>query len=447
MNTQACKAPKNTEEHNTGSAVATAVASRSNSDEVFFEFKGREWRIFLRGSQWSLRFEHNKKTIWHSLGPDKTAAIATAKIKIAAVLEGHLDVLKQTLKRARAGDSEAAPVVKLSTIGQVINAYETMPLDIDARTRHFNVNAFKLVLARVHLPELQAQSIKGQKNPARDAAVCALSSAVLNADTVRRWFELALVKARAMEEQEELSRVKRSANSLLNQARCLLQGNVLAGYARAGLSLPDLAKFNEAIEGDKFRKVTVQYHPPAEKIIQSTLAQWLTLPDRNMFIAVGLELSCGLRRSEVAQVVWGMFTKTPETALLDGRGWVKNQSGWFVVVPLDPFWSQLNARIDKEGWRGKGAELVLKGTPTDLKENIFAAVGKWMRGPELGWNMEKTNHALRAYSASLVAMKYGIYRASHWLRHASVKTTEDYYGHFINERVFTPELVPVSWAK
>jgi hypothetical protein len=37
----------------------------------------------------------------------------------------------------------------------------------------------------------------------------------------------------------------------------------------------------------------------------------------------------------------------------------------------------------------------------------------WPRG--LGWETQKTNHGLRAYAGSQIAMKYGIYEAQTWL--------------------------------
>jgi hypothetical protein len=59
----------------------------------------------------------------------------------------------------------------------------------------------------------------------------------------------------------------------------------------------------------------------------------------------------------------------------------------------------------------------------------------------------KTNHALRAYAGSQVAMKYGIYEAQMWLRHSTVKVTEQNYSHFVNK--FKPadlEQLPTRWA-
>jgi integrase len=73
------------------------------------------------------------------------------------------------------------------------------------------------------------------------------------------------------------------------------------------------------------------------------------------------------------------------------------------------------------------------------------AVSEWLR--KLGWKTNKTNHALRAYAGSQIAMKYSIYEASGWLRHSTVKVTENHYTYFIKR--FKPadlNTIPARWA-
>jgi len=75
---------------------------------------------------------------------------------------------------------------------------------------------------------------------------------------------------------------------------------------------------------------------------------------------------------------------------------------------------------------------MIEGSDTYREEDLFRGIGSWLR--KLGWETRKTNHALRAYSGSQVAMKYGIYDAQAWLRHSTVKVTEDSYSQ-IRERL------------
>lgn len=409
-------------------AINFSAESTTKPDPKFdrdhFTYRGREWRIFKRGTgakaRWNLYFEHNKKRHKYSLGEvEKRAATESAKIIIDGVLDGHKDAVRKMMR----GGSERA--IDYSPLTKLVDAFERMPLDISFTHRRNSVYSLKVVLRGA-----------GEFDK--------LTTSVLDEQTARAWFDAATVKAKREPDQEDEARIKRSANSTFAQAACLFRPKCLSKYRDAGLVLPDVQGFLSIFDEEKFTGITPVYHPPDEELIRKTLHEWLKLP-RNEFIAVGLELSCGLRKGEVAKVTWGMWGSSMGSALLDGRGRVKNQSGRFVVAPIDPFWKVLNRRIDREAWRGGKEALVLTGSKTDLEDNIFRNIGAWLRG--LGWETQKTNHALRAYSGSLVAMKFDIFKASAWLRHSSVKVTQQNYTHFLNERVFNPKLVRIRFAK
>lgn len=395
----------------------------------YFTYRGKDWRIYKRGTgpkaKWYLHFEHRGKRYQHSCGEvAKKAAIETAKIKIDAVMDGHKDALKASMHRS--GETR-----NYSSIGELVGTFEKMVLDIGENTRNTYVNCFRLVLSK-------ALGVKV-------AEVNNESAAVLSKETGRRYFEAVLVESQKQKAQKEQTRVKRSGNSIFNQAKSMLRPKVLAGYERAGLVLPDVDGFLSMFKAERFEGVTERYDPPSDRAIRQTLHGWLKLTDRNQFLSVGLALACGLRKGEIQQVTWGMFTRSMGSPVLDGRGHVKNQSGAFCVTPIDPYWQLLMARIEREKWRGKDDELLLQGTVTELTDTIFRDIGTWMR--DLGWTTQKTNHALRAYSGSMVAMKYGIYRASAWLRHSSVKVTQGHYMHFLDGRVFKPEKIRIRWAR
>ena len=396
---------------------------------TYFKHQGREYRLFKRqlgrDAPWYFEFERAGKRFKTSCKTNTTeTAIAKAKSILDAADKKELAQVRGILSRR---DKPAA----YCTIGQLLTAFDRAPLDVGAQHRRNCINCFRLVLARAQGTET--------------GDVDQLSAQVLTADTGRQYFEAWLARAKACQEQDEEARAKRSANSIWRQAVCVLAPRLLAIYARQSLTLPDVEPFLKSGKLERFSASTTEiYNPPADSVIIKTLAGWRRLDDRNMFLAVGLELACGLRKQEVAQVTWGMFKRSMAAPLLDGRGWVKNQTGAFQVLPIDPFWRVLNKRIDKEGWRGQDGDLVLTGTATDREDIHFRNIGQWMR--DLGWETEKTNHALRAYAGSLVAMKYGIYRASCWLRHRSIKTTEGHYSHFINRRVFNPDRVFIRWA-
>jgi hypothetical protein len=132
---------------------------------------------------------------------------------------------------------------------------------------------------------------------------------------------------------------------------------------------------------------------------------------------------------------------------------VKNGSGIVQVRAVDPFYSIMKRKIAEMKWAPDPAnsgpdavsDLIITGTVTYRTDDIFRAVSAWLRG--LGWETMKTNHALRAYTGSQIAMKYGIYEAQMWLRHSTVKVTEQHYSHFVNK--FKPadlENLATRWA-
>jgi integrase len=115
------------------------------------------------------------------------------------------------------------------------------------------------------------------------------------------------------------------------------------------------------------------------------------------------------------------------------------------VRALDPWFSDMKARVVAEGWRGVEDAPIIEGSPSYCTGDLFRAIGSWMR--KLGWKTNKTNHALRAYAGSQVAMKYRIYDAQAWLRHSTVKVTEDHYSQYVKD--FKPanlDEIPARWA-
>jgi integrase len=79
------------------------------------------------------------------------------------------------------------------------------------------------------------------------------------------------------------------------------------------------------------------------------------------------------------------------------------------------------------------------------EDATFRAVSAFLRG--LGWDTGKTNHELRKYAGSQIAMRYGIYDAQCWLRHSTVKVTEQHYTGYV-KRFKPADLTTIAahWA-
>lgn len=392
-----------------------------------FEYRGRQYRLFKRtddkAAPWYFQI---KRAGVRYASSTKTPLVSVAVTKAKALLEASE---RQQLAQVRAILNPQVQPVAWSTVGELLDLFDKTTLDIGEKHRKGIRSAIAVVL----------RTATGSED------IHKLSTWILQPDTARAYFEAMLTKAQAQPDQAGAGRVKRSANSTWCQAVCLLRPKLMAAYERAGLRVPDVKPFLAVFDEEKFGKCTTIYNPPAESIVRTTLHAWVKIADRNTFLVVGLALSCGLRRAEIGQVTWGMFTTRHGAPILDGAMTVKNQTGRLTVQPIDPFWTIMQHRIAREEWRAGDGDLVLVGTKTDLAEDIFRDVGAWLRA--LGWQTEKTNHALRAYAGCQVAMKFDCYRAQCWLRHRSVTTTQSDYGHFLKSAVFSPDKVRIRWAR
>ena len=130
---------------------------------------------------------------------------------------------------------------------------------------------------------------------------------------------------------------------------------------------------------------------------------------------------------------------------MDNAATVKAGTGWIQVKALNPFYDEMMTQVNLRGWRGADDDYVIDGNKTLRTDAIFRTVTDFLR--TLGWETLKTNHALRAYAGSLVAMKYGIYDAQQFLRHSTVKVTESHYAYFVTKfKPMDAQSLPFSWA-
>lgn len=336
--------------------------------------------------------------------------------------------------------------------------------------------------------------------------ITGLPATILSKSTAEKFFAVIEHRAAELPDQAARARYLRSAYSMHSNAVNLVSARACEAIRRQ--SPPD---FRDWREGRKLFGRPLPAAPraplPSDAIIRCTLSAWVdlarqgampspasslsSLHRRNLFIAVGLQLACGLRAGETAQARWGWWqaeNKRPLLATSEVR--VKNQTGALEVVPVDPFWRVLNFWVDRHGWRGapdayclatRTSETVKQGNLTFRRatenaergarnaelEDVCSAlrvphsafecvtdrtywparhVSEWLRA--LGWRTQKTNHALRDYSASLITMRFGLGCAKDWCRHSQQKTTERSYNRFVSgPRRSSPETLRwVKWA-
>lgn len=375
---------------------------------------------------WYFRFSLAGSRIQRCLGTaDRKEAQAKARRLYeqtrAALLQGSQQQLD--LLRMRRPPS--------ATLAQVFAAYQTSPVRAGARARHLNELALRKIIRDSGLPG----------DPA------ALRVTEINDTLARTWFAAAARKSLAAGDQLAQQTIHTTANSWFNQANSLFSALALDWYKQHACYSPTFETFSKAGRMLRFKRHGRKlFHTAPDTVIAATLAAWEKLEDRDMFLAIGHELAFGLRRQEMAQARWSWWKTDPGYPVLDGEAWVKKGTGHLRVRALDPFYTILKQRIARENWRGEPDQLIIPGQKTYRTDDLYRQIGRWMRA--LGWTTEKTNHALRAYAGSQVAMRYDIYTAQYWLRHESVKTTEEHYAQYVKD--YRPEnldTLSARWAR
>lgn len=372
------------------------------------------FRFQFRGKSYVRRLETN------DAAEAQTRARALAREIKEAVVRGEYDRVSATKLRA--------PVA--ATILQICTAYEESPGDASPSTRRQNVNALHQLL----------------RTACSTASIDTLSAREINPSLVQKWFRFAMERAEASGDQLAEASIKKSANSRFVQASSLFTDRARAFYATRSIDLPAFGEFVRAGHVHRFTRLPKdQFNPPAEAVIKATLDAWQLLEDRNLFLAVGHALSFGLRKGEIAQARWGWWTTRGGYPVLDGAAEVKNGAGLVQVRALDPWFNFMRQRVEAQAWRGAAQDFIITGNTTFRSDDIFRAVSEWLT--KLGWETMKMTHALRAYAGSQVAMKYGIYEAQCWLRHSTVKVTEQHYTHFVKRfRPADANALPATWA-
>jgi integrase len=350
---------------------------------------------------------------------DATEAQKSARKKAdairAAVISGELDRLDDTKTR------HAAPVVE-PTLGELYAAYDACPATAKTKTRKHNKCAMTNLLARVHAPKTVEELLQ---TPFRE---------LVNGETAEAWFKLDIKP--------------QTANSLWRQAASLCATRARWTYAKLKLDRPCLGDFEKVGRICQKPVSKAPPRPPSDKIIEETLAAWQACEDRNLFLAVGHMLAFGLRIGEVEQLRQNWWTVRYGSPMLCATGEFKDHGVYFELPALDPWYSIMRTKAYARGWLSPTPtdDYIISGSMTYRTDGLERDVSAWLRS--LGWETTKTSHALRAYAGSQVCLKFGVYEASKFLRHSSVKVTEQHYLYLMKHPLVDSirESCPVRWA-
>ena len=404
--------------------------------------------LLKRGETWYLRFKFHGVPKWVSLETSvKEEAETRANARRREITTAMIRENDAELENIRLHKLAPARPLKVN-----FAVYDTSAVDANTKSRKENKNCLLRLLAAV------GHTGKGE----------ALPNDVIDEPAARAWFATAKLRANDEPDPARKHTIYRSANSLFGKAVSLFCSRALDAYRGAGCYSPGFEKF--AATGRMLRfnakyAPATPYDPAPPAVIARTLEAWRSLKDepfafkhkmgsrkifyhlrgRDLYMAIGHYLSFGLRSGELANAKWGWWSDLPGYPVLDGKSTVKDGTGYLRVRALDPFFTEMKARVDANGWRGAADDFIIPGKPWYRKEAVARGVGAWLRS--LGWESRNTNHALRAYSGSMVIMRWDEYVAMAWLRHKEVDVTKKHYAKYVTD--FPPADkadVPVWWA-
>lgn len=459
--------------HQPGKTASPATRTRTATlPSHRFKYAGRFWRIYKRtaasDAPWYLQFQRDGQRYPASL---KTASKAHAELEA----KSFIDAWQARARADRSGITTRA--ASYSTVGELFATVEH--LNIKANTK-----------SRLNYTQALTLAIRRALDLAPAADINALSCGIFTDKTAAAYFARMESEAAKCPTQLEALRLRRTWVSEFNTAKALFAPRSEYQLRQVhGLRLPPLLDWQRAIRIHGPQKLSkgADFQRPDDAILRRTLQEWVKLgrtpgyrvpgcdgeshgdplselDRRNMFIAIGLELACGLRKSETLRVreSWSKtFSGVPH--LSDRDTTAKDGSASIEVVPVNPYWRVLQGTIDRNGWRGAPEELLLRARPktehphrgiryttggeSDREVWPFWLIGRWLRG--LGWETQKTNHALRDWTASLVTMKFGLNVASAWCRHKKQDTTQAHYNRFVTlaKQTDARKLAWFKWAK
>lgn len=238
-------------------------------------------------------------------------------------------------------------------------------------------------------------------------------------------------------------RADRTSKSTYNQARSIFchKRALIDRYRDAGIVVPDCVQ--EFCEAGAVGKMSSKvYFPASDAILTETFSRVDELRDSEVpvleaaWVMFWCALATGCRRNEIADM------RCSDLVELDGRLWVGAGLGKdgrqiripVIAWPVDPAGtartpeSVVRETLERRRAADGPAAFLLEGERYYRYDTVGDALNEWMG--ILGWQDEKKLHALRAYIASkLYARNPRL--AQLYLRHKSIKTTEDFYGHFL----------------
>lgn len=382
-------------------------------------------------------------------GIRKTFQLHTANKKLAGKKARDIYLLlkskgwEETLEQY---NPKAIDAIKVATVGDLIRVYSEVA-DVPLKTSSNYARVFRSVVAdikKINGGKQRFDYINGGAEKWR-AKVDAVKLSDITPSKVQKW-KLSYVKKRSSDPVKEKS-AKLTANSYIRYCRSLFSEKALP-YLSKELELPTPLPFADV---DLYPRQSAKYISSfnIEKLVITARKELPTIEQGQQWLIFLLAVSTGLRRNEIDKLTWKQINLDKNTISLGATKYFKPKSeNSGTVVNMDADLVEL-----LRAYRAKATDVFVieEGNPPRLSSRVvhyranrhFKALIKWLRNN--GVEARKPLHTLRKEAGSLVNQKYGLYAASHFLRHADIQVTSAHYVD--NKEIITSGLGPLLAGK
>lgn len=312
---------------------------------------------------------------------------------------------------------------------------ETAGIPPRLRYRGLSAQEQQWIEARAHqqIDEAVSRLRWDHRKHGRDAWATAIEAVPLSKVTpaiINKW-ATARIKAAEAKNPTVRKSAKVSVETIKRQARSLFSEKKILKHVRTEITnLPAILPF-DGVDRESTR--VKRFRPQVGLAELMTAATKELVSDREAMKAFLLGAFGGLRRREMDTLTWDKVNTKRNLLLLEvsEHGRLKSEDSER-ELPLAPEAMEFLAQCQKldhatrEDFVIRGDHTVGQRSRTYRCKNVFDRLMFWLR--EQGVNDPKPIHYLRKLAGETLAEQAGIYAASSYLGHSSVKVTQEYYA-------------------
>ncbi|MEM9009269.1 MAG: site-specific integrase [Cyanobacteria bacterium P01_F01_bin.86] len=348
----------------------------------------------------------------------KEAAKRAAEISTYLLAHGW----PATLRKFKKGGAAKA------TVGQVIEASLSLSSARASSLSTYAKALRKIVSEIAKIPDARKfDGLSGGADAWRKR-VDAVKFAEVTPDRVNAWKQYR-IKRHGKDVKAKRKEIV-TTNSLIRNAKALFAKKILP-FLHESVELPE----NLPFDGVSLEKSpSMRYHSKIDAAkLMGKADEELATSDTEAYKVFLLSLVCGLRRSEIDNLLWRNFDFDNQLLRVETTEYHQLKSEDSAgEIDLD---EKLTAHFAEARFLDSEGEFVVRSQYAPTRERksrsyrceaVFNRLNKWLK--ENGVDAAKPTHTLRKEIGSVIASQYGIFEASRYLRHSDIRITSTFYA-------------------